>query len=56
MSRPLIGVSGSIIRDNGGAYVDLRRAYVNDNYLKSVERSGGTPVILPFTENDEVVC
>lgn len=56
MSRPLIGVSGSIIRDNGGAYVDLRRAYVNDNYLKSVERSGGTPAILPFTENDEVVC
>ena len=39
MSRPLIGVSGSIIRDNGGAYVDLRRAYVNDKNFENLRYS-----------------
>jgi|GEM_PF-3758824 len=33
MSRPLIGVSGSIIRDNGGAYVDLRRGHFKEKHF-----------------------
>ena len=56
MKKPCIGVSGSILRDNDGPYVDLLRAYVNDDYTRSIEEAGGIPVIIPFTKNHEVAC
>lgn len=37
MTKPFIGVSGNILRDNGGAYVDLLRSYVNHDYPRSIE-------------------
>lgn len=54
MRKPFIGVSGSILRDNGGAYVDVLRSYVNDDYTRSVQDAGGIPVIIPFTHDLEV--
>ena len=47
-------VSGSILRDNSGPYVDLLRSYVNDDYTHSIEEAGGIPVIIPFTKNLEL--
>ena len=55
MAKPIIGISGSILRDNGGWTVDLLHAYVNQDYTRSVEEAGGIPLIIPFTENHEVV-
>ena len=49
--KPLIGVSGTMRRDNGGPYVDLWRSYVNEDYVRAVEEAGGIPVIIPFTED-----
>ena len=54
MKKPCIGVSGSILRDNGGPYVDLLRSYVNEDYTRSIEEAGGIPVIIPFTKNLEL--
>lgn len=54
MIKPLIGVSGSMLRDSGGPYVDLWRSYVNEDYVRAVEEAGGIPVIIPFTENLDV--
>ena len=54
MTKPFIGVSGNILRDNGGAYVDLLRSYVNHDYPRSIEEAGGIPVIIPFTKNLDV--
>ncbi|WP_314932722.1 gamma-glutamyl-gamma-aminobutyrate hydrolase family protein [Veillonella parvula] len=54
MKKPCIGVSGSILRDNSGPYVDLLRSYVNDDYTHSIEEAGGIPVIIPFTKNLEL--
>lgn len=50
MTKPFIGISGNILRDNGGPYVDLLRSYVNQDYPRSIEETGGIPVIIPFTE------
>ena len=54
MKKPCIGVSGSILRDNSGPYVDLLKSYVNDDYTHSIEEAGGIPVIIPFTKNLEL--
>lgn len=44
---PIIGISGSILIDQGGIFPGYRRAYVNDDYVQAVIQAGGTPVILP---------
>ena len=54
MTKPFIGISGNILRDNGGPYVDLLRSYVNQDYPRSIEETGGIPIIIPFTENLDV--
>ena len=48
MTKPFIGVSGNILRDNSGAYVDLLRSYVNHDYPRSIEEAGGIPVIINY--------
>lgn len=50
---PLIGVSGSHFHVGQDDFRSVARAYVNDNYLRSVENQGGLPIILPFTKNKE---
>ena len=34
--KPIIGISGSIIIDDGGIFLGYRRSYVNDDYIDSV--------------------
>lgn len=55
MTKPIIGISGSVIIDNGGIFPGYRRSYVNEDYVDSVVQNGGVPFIIPFTENDEVI-
>ncbi|HLY10037.1 MAG TPA: gamma-glutamyl-gamma-aminobutyrate hydrolase family protein [Planctomycetota bacterium] len=42
MKRPLIGINCKIITDTGDSYYKLDR-----NYVRSVERAGGVPVLMP---------
>lgn len=51
--KPVIGITGSFLINNGGTFVGYKRSYLNDDYIKSVINSGGVPVILPFNENYE---
>ena len=55
MSKPIIGIAGSEIRDAEGPFYGYRRSYVNEDYVDSVVQNGGIPYIIPFTANDEVV-
>ena len=55
MTRPIIGISGSVIIDDGGIFPGYHRSYVNEDYVDSVVQNGGVPYIIPFTENDEVI-
>ena len=55
MTKPLIGVSGSVIIDDGGIFPGYHRSYVNEDYIDSVVKNGGVPFIIPFTEDDDVI-
>ncbi|MEW8956733.1 gamma-glutamyl-gamma-aminobutyrate hydrolase family protein, partial [Clostridium sp.] len=39
--------------DQGGRFPGYERAYVNDDYVKSVIKAGGIPVILPLINNED---
>lgn len=56
MTKPIIGISGSEIIDDGGIFPGYRRSYVNEDYVDSVVQNGGVPLIIPFTEDDEVIA
>lgn len=51
MRKPIIGISGSIIVDQGGMFPGYRRSYLNEDYISSVLDSGGTPVIIPVIKD-----
>lgn len=55
MKKPLIGVLGSIIIDKGGMFPGYERAYVNNDYIVSVVKAGGIPVIIPVIEDEELI-
>lgn len=55
MANAKIGISGSFIIDGGGMFPGYKRAYVNDDYIKSVSLAGGVPFILPLVEDEELV-
>lgn len=53
--RPIIGISSSIIVDQGGMFPGYKRSYVNKDYVDAVIENGGVPFIIPFNENEEVI-
>ena len=54
MHKPIIGISGSRIINNGGALPGYYRSYVNEDYVDSVIQNGGIPYIIPFNDNEDV--
>ena len=53
--KPVIGISGSVIIDDGGIFPGYHRSYVNDDYIDSVVQNGGIPFIIPFNQDAEVI-
>ena len=49
MNRPMIGISGS-------HNVADRQLFVRENYMQSVLRAGGIPVLLPEIEDEETAA
>ncbi|WP_437184435.1 gamma-glutamyl-gamma-aminobutyrate hydrolase family protein [Vagococcus intermedius] len=49
--KPIIGISGSLIIDEGGMFPGYKRSYVNNDYIASVISAGGVPLMLPFNED-----
>ena len=47
--KPVIGLSGSRIRMEGGYLTGMEKSLVNSDYLDAVLRVGGLPVIIPPT-------
>ena len=54
-TTPIIGISGSIIVEEGGDFPGFERAYVNDDYIQSVADLGAIPMILPLVYDDEII-
>ncbi|GAA0732417.1 gamma-glutamyl-gamma-aminobutyrate hydrolase family protein [Clostridium oceanicum] len=53
--RPIIGISGSLIIDEGGMFPGYERAYVNNDYIQSVVRAGGIPYIIPIVYDEKII-
>ncbi len=54
MKKPIIGISSSIIIDASGDFAGYWRSYVNTDYVRSVIKNGGVPMIIPFHTDEEV--
>lgn len=51
VTRPIIGILGSRMMYASPSYGDMARGFVNQRYIDAVERNGGNPMLIPFTEN-----
>lgn len=51
----IIGVSGNIMIDEKGAFPGYKRSYVNNDYITSVIKAGGTPFIIPVNNDKESI-
>ncbi|WP_297206554.1 gamma-glutamyl-gamma-aminobutyrate hydrolase family protein [uncultured Brachyspira sp.] len=52
--KPIIGISGSLLSiQSNDEFAGYERAYVNDDYVFSVTRSGGVPYIMPIVDDEE---
>lgn len=52
---PIIGISGSIIIDQGGMFPGYERAYVNNDYVQTVANCNAIPYILPIIQNEKLI-
>jgi len=53
--RPMIGISGSMIIDQGGMFPGYERVYVNNDYVQSVAMAGGTPFVIPIVYDENII-
>ncbi|MDO5734672.1 MAG: gamma-glutamyl-gamma-aminobutyrate hydrolase family protein [Eubacteriales bacterium] len=53
MKRTCIGVSGSWMIDQGSLFPGYKRAYANDDYIRSLAEAGAVPLILPFVREKD---
>ena len=53
--RPIVGVTGSLIIDEGGMFPGYERAYVNNDYIQSVMMAGGVPFIIPMVQDENII-
>ncbi|MCR8746256.1 gamma-glutamyl-gamma-aminobutyrate hydrolase family protein [Romboutsia lituseburensis] len=52
---PIIGISGSLIIDQGGMFPGYERAYVNNDYIQSVAMCKAIPYIVPIINDEELI-
>lgn len=55
MKKPIIGISSSIIVEEKGTFLGYERVYVNRDYVDAVINNGGIPLIIPFSQNKEII-
>lgn len=55
MKKPLIGIVGNLLFDEGGMFPGYDRSYVNNDYIQSTVMAGGAPFILPVIGDYEAV-
>ncbi|SHI07230.1 putative glutamine amidotransferase [Clostridium collagenovorans DSM 3089] len=52
---PIIGISGSLIIDEGGMFPGYERAYVNNDYIQSVAMCKAIPYMVPMISDEELI-
>lgn len=51
----IIGISGSILIDEGGMFPGYERAYVNNDYIQSLVKRKAVPYIVPMIDDKELI-
>lgn len=54
-NKPIIGISSNLLLIDQGPFVGQKRIYVNQGYVDSVIKAGGTPILLPMLENSDAI-
>jgi putative glutamine amidotransferase len=54
MGRPVIGIVGNLLIEQGGFSPGMERSYVNNDYVAAVERAGGIPLVIPVVRGQDV--
>lgn len=52
---PIIGISGSLIIDEGGMFPGYERAYVNNDYIQSVAMCKAIPYMVPMITDEDLI-
>ncbi len=50
-----VGISAGLILDGSGRFQDYWKVAVNDDYVSSVVKAGGIPIVLPVVSNIEII-
>ena len=53
MKKPVIGISTSVIVDQGGGFPGYERIYVNKDYVSSVISAGAVPLMIPMDDTED---
>ena len=53
MKKPVIGISTSVIVNQGGGFPGYERIYVNKDYVSSVISAGAVPLMIPMDDTEE---
>ena len=54
--KPLIGILTNLLTVESGVLTGTERIYVNRDYVSSILRAGGTPILLPIIPDLEAMC
>jgi len=54
--KPLIGILTNLLTVESGVFSGTERIYVNRDYITSILRAGGTPILLPIISDFEAMC
>ncbi len=55
INKAVIGISSNLTFENESSFLGYERAYVSQDYVDSVINSGGIPLILPMTNDNEII-
>lgn len=55
MNKPLIGITGSLLKIESGAFFGLQRSFIGHDYVLAILEAGGVPLILPVIEDNEAI-
>lgn len=50
-----IGIGGNLMFMEDGIFPGYGKSYVNDDYVQAVASAGGVPLILPVTDEEDIV-
>ena len=53
MKKPVIGISTSVLVDQGGEFPGYERIYVNKDYVSAVIAAGAVPLMIPMEDCEE---